>query len=399
MPATPAASSNVGLQPNAYIYKIINTAPRQDPLTYSKADQLAIIASDDSLRFLDPATLNVLPGGILKNANEKITCLERANDVPSNVVATAGRDGMIRFWDKRSRQKALEIQSPHKLVSALVCDAQKNFIAAGIENPDDGTGVSPVYIWDQRNPSVPTLTLVESHTDTITSLQLHPNHPTLLLSSSTDGLVNIFDTSQAEEEDALYQVINHRSAIAHAGFMYPSTDIYALGTDETMSFYALQSQKEEEEEPTPKAFGDVREALNCEYLVDMHWVGTQPFVAAGKHSEGTLDLVPITNTSGGPLQYSYFNLKTSIRLPGAHGEEIVRDIYTDTQTQTSYTCGEDGHVRAWKLSGEEIMDVDDEEEAAPVKKKSKDKDSKARRKEKKEKHQGDDKEKARFKPY
>jgi WD40 repeat protein len=136
---------------------------------------------------------------------------------------------------------------------------------------------------DQRNPSAPLLSLIESHTDTITSLQLHPNHPTLLLSSSTDGLVNIFDTSQAEEEDALYQVINHGSAIAHAGFMYPGTDIYALGTDETMSFYALQSTKEDEEEPAPKAFGDVREALGCEYLVDMHWVGGLPFVAGGKH--------------------------------------------------------------------------------------------------------------------
>jgi hypothetical protein len=98
-------------------------------------------------------------------------------------------------------------------------------------------------------------------------------------------LVNIFDTSQVEEDDALFQVINHRSAIAHAGFMYPGTDIYALGTDETMSLYALQSQKEEEEEPTPRAFGDVRESLGCEYLVDMHWVGGQPFVAAGKHRQ------------------------------------------------------------------------------------------------------------------
>ena len=35
----------------------------------------------------------------------------------------------------------------HKLISSLVCNAQNNFIAAGIENPDDGTGVSPVYIW------------------------------------------------------------------------------------------------------------------------------------------------------------------------------------------------------------------------------------------------------------
>jgi WD40 repeat protein len=165
MPATQAASSNAGLPPNSYIYKIVSTAPRQDPLTYSKSDELAIISSDDSLRFLDPATLNVPPNGVLKNVNEKVTCLERANDAPSNVVATAGRDGFIRFWDKRSRQKALEIESrmspphqaqlfstltlitAHKLISALVCDAQRNFIAAGIENPEDGSHESPVYVW------------------------------------------------------------------------------------------------------------------------------------------------------------------------------------------------------------------------------------------------------------
>jgi hypothetical protein len=35
----------------------------------------------------------------------------------------------------------------HKLVSALVCDAEKNFIAAGIENPEDGAHESPVYVW------------------------------------------------------------------------------------------------------------------------------------------------------------------------------------------------------------------------------------------------------------
>ncbi|EAT81657.2 hypothetical protein SNOG_11158 [Parastagonospora nodorum SN15] len=349
MTATTVASASAGLPPNSYIYKITSTAPRQDPLTYSKLDQLAIISSDDSLRFLDPLTLAV--NGTIKNANDKVTCLERANDAPSNVIATAGRDGMIRFWDKRTRQKALEIESPNKLISALVCDTQKNFIAAGIENPEDGAGVSPVYV-------------------------------------CTDGLVNIFDTSQAEEEDALYQVINHGSAIAHAGFMYPGTDIYALGTDETTSFYALQSQKEEEEEPTPKVFGDVREALGCEYLVDMHWVGPHPFIAAGKHSQ--LALVPLTNSSPAPLDYA-FDLGKSIQLPGAHGEEIVRDMFTDIHTRTTYTCGEDSHIRAWKLAEDESMDVD--EEAEPKKRSSEKKEKRRDRKEKKK-----DGEK-RFKPY
>lgn len=120
MPATQYASSDAGLPPNSYIYKVISTAARQDPLTYSKTDQLAIISSDESLRFLDPAALKA--GVIIKNVNEKVTCLERANDAPSNVVATAGRDGMIRFWDKRSQQKAFEIQSRTNNTYRYLCD-------------------------------------------------------------------------------------------------------------------------------------------------------------------------------------------------------------------------------------------------------------------------------------
>lgn len=296
-------NSGLGLPPNAYIYKIISTSPRQDPLSYSKVDQLAVIASDDSLRFLDPATLNTLPDGVVKNVNDKVTCLERCNDPTSNIVATAGRDGLIIFRDKRSRQKVASIESrrpnpvpmrngadakaANKLISSLVCDNQRNFIATGIENPNDGPGVSPVYVWDQRHTQKPILEFVESHTDTVTDLQLHPSLPALLLSASTDGLVNIFDVSKPDEEEALYQVINHRSAVARAGFIYPSTDIYAMGTDETLSFYALQSQEEEKTEPPPKAYGDMREHLGSEYLAKLHWIGSEPYVAAGKHRYST----------------------------------------------------------------------------------------------------------------
>jgi hypothetical protein len=41
-----------------------------------------------------------------------------------------------------------------------------------------------------------------------------------------------------------------------------------------------------------------------------------------------LDVVPITKSSAGPLQYEY-DLAKSIKLHPAHGEEIVRDMFTD----------------------------------------------------------------------
>ncbi|KAF2871191.1 WD40-repeat-containing domain protein [Massariosphaeria phaeospora] len=370
--------SNLRLPPNSYIYKMQSTAPRQDPLTYTQTDQLAFISSDDSLRILDPNfAREPIPVRIIEHVNQSVTCLESADHPQGGIVVTAGRDGFVNFWDKRSQNKIISVKSPEQLISSVVCNMQQNFLAAGIENPDDGTGVSPVYVWDQRNIQKPLLELVESHTDTVTSLQLHPSLPTLLLSSSTDGLVNIFDISKPDEEEALYQVINHRSAVAHAGFMFPSTDIYALGTDETMSFYTLQSQEEEEEEPAPKAFGDVREQLGCD--------------------SSSLDLIPIErNPRGSPLQYE-FDLQKSIQIPGAHDGEIVRDIFTDVHSHTTYTCGEDGTVRGWKFPSEEGMSIEDN--AEPVQKKLESK--KVKRKERKEKRKGDADEGkvARYKPY
>jgi len=107
----PAHSSNLNLPSNSYIYKIVSTAPRTDVLSYEETYEIAVISSDDSLRFFDPASLHTSPNGVIQNVNAMVTCLERGNDLPSNLVATAGRDGFIRYWDRRNRQKAAEIQS------------------------------------------------------------------------------------------------------------------------------------------------------------------------------------------------------------------------------------------------------------------------------------------------
>ena len=63
-----------------------------------------------------------------------------------------------------------------------------------------------------------------------------------------------------------------------------------------------------------------------------------------------------------------------------------------SQSGITYTCGEDGYVRAWKMQGTGADDVAESE--------SKSKGKKDRRKEKKEKRKGDDDgKKGRFAPY
>jgi hypothetical protein len=123
--------------------------------------------------------------------------------------------------------------------------------------------------------------------------------------------------------------------------------------------------------------------------------------SANRSSEASLNLIPVAKSSNGPLDYG-FTLESSIPFPGGHGEEIVRDLFTDVnvchpihphvfptstnshyQTQTTFTCGEDGHIRAWK-------DASPADASKDVETKKEKKDRKEKKKDKKEK---------RFKPY
>lgn len=38
-----------------------------------------------------------------------------------------------------------------------------------------------------------------------------------------------------------------------------------------------------------------------------------------------------------------------ISFPGAHGEEVVRDLLVLSNTKMVITCGEDGNIKLWEL--------------------------------------------------
>lgn len=106
------------------------------------------------------------------------------------------------------------------------------------------------------------------HVDDL-QLQFHPTKPQILLSGSTDGLVNVYDTTIQDEEEALHQTINHGASIHHAGFL-SDVAIFALSHDEKFSIYELITSLEENAEVGPPVhFGDMREGLGGEYVANV----------------------------------------------------------------------------------------------------------------------------------
>lgn len=292
----------------------------------------ATIGSDDSLRLFDPS-LKLLHAA--RPANAGISCLA---PFTNSGFATAGRDTQVRCWDLRANASATTISEPKGAgISALAC--HDSLIAVGTESTKEGLGDVSVLLYDARNPSAPLRSFLECHTDSITQLAFHPTQPHVLLSGSTDGLVSLFDINEADEDDALQQVLNPRAAVHRAGFLSP-TDVFVLTTDEHFAVYNLSAE-------TPGSaldFGDARAALECTYVVDVVTSARPPAVVFGNHEREALGVAPLDEAQ----QWAF---GPRIELPGAHGEEIVRDLLLLHAEGKAVSCGEDGKVKVWDLAG------------------------------------------------
>ncbi|KAH8596730.1 WD repeat-containing protein-like protein 89 [Bisporella sp. PMI_857] len=309
---------------NTYIYDILPTALG-----------LVSISSDDKLRLLDP--LNLGSPAVVKKINQDVTSLRVLLD--EGVVVTGGRDGRVEVLDLRSSGKNVAKTTPAPILS-LACSSPYG-VAAGTELTNHQ---ATVLIWDTRKLDEPAVQYVESHSDDITELQFHPSRPQILLSGSTDGLVNIYNVTTTDEEEALHQTINHGASIHHANFL-SDVDIFALSHDEKFSTYELVTNPEEGvEEPAPVHYRDLREGLGGEYVAN---VIARPDGSAvlgiGTHSRESFDLIQLKKSP--PWN---FVPESKVTLTGAHGSEIVRAFCFLDSHQTVFTAGEDGQIKAWR---------------------------------------------------
>ncbi|KAL8673059.1 MAG: hypothetical protein Q9168_002521 [Polycauliona sp. 1 TL-2023] len=357
-----SVATSAPLNPDTYVYKIL-------PFN----ENLVSIASDDALRLIDPHTLELC--GTVDGIHDGVTCLARFRD---RLGLTAGRDGLVKAVDLRTKTATLELfgEKKHPILSTA---CQENLVATGTELTNSQATIT---VWDSRNPKTSLLQYVESHSDDATDLCFHPYRPSVLLSGGTDGLVNIYDTTITDEDDALIQVFNHGSSIAHIGFL-SDHEVFALSHDEVFSVYDT-TDSDQTEAPIPVcAFGDLRPHLTCDYVVDL--VGSEssgPILVAGSHSLHQLDLVPLHHGSKWSLDRA-----NTLRLPNAHSEEVVRSLCFSKDGDTIFTAGEDGLVKAWRLSEEPAV-------TTKAKNPGQHTDQKREKQSTSDKNQG-----ARFKPY
>ena len=212
-----------------------------------------------------------------------------------------------------------------------------------------------LLFWDTRQPGKIQGGYWESHSDDVTSLEFHPNHPSTLASGSTDGQVNIFDVSQPDEDAAL--VTSHQTEDSVARLCWYSRK----GQDQQLAIAThteeLQLWSTEAEGPhtmlsrSALCHGIRRSATEHCYMAGFHQRGEEEglvVVAGSSYSpDPCLRLALVKNKKAKPLGI--------LKRKAGGGYGVARCSLNIQGTNSLVTGGEDGVVRLWGEGGSDLV--------------------------------------------
>ncbi|XP_023559566.1 WD repeat-containing protein 89 isoform X2 [Octodon degus] len=314
-----------------------------------KGSLVAVLCSNGSIRIYDKETLNVLQEfsghpGLLHGIRFANCC---------DSVYSASTDGTVKCWDARlAGKKPVQLFKgyPSNVFISFDINCNDHVICAGTEKVDDD---ALLVFWDARVNSEalsttrdPLGTYSEAHSDDITQVCFHPRNPNMLVTGSTDGLVNVFDISADDEEHSLVTTCNSTSSVSCIGwFGREYKQIYCMTHDEGFCWWDL-NHLDTEEPITCLNIQDVREIVsmkedNLDYLIGglYHEKIDKLFVIGGTHT-GRIHLMTCTRSGLTPV--------TSL---GRGHAATVRSLCWDGRDSALLTGGEDARLVLWKSGG------------------------------------------------
>ncbi|XP_066965156.1 WD repeat-containing protein 89 [Macrobrachium rosenbergii] len=311
-------------------------------------DKIAVSLSDNSVAVLTMDTLQNVSE--FETQAKSVTGI-RYSPTDNNLLWTSSLDGTLKIWDVRTGQceKTLETKSDDeksciKPLTSFDVSLNERIVCAGTELIE-----SEVFLlfWDIRN-SESLGGYSQSHSDDITQIKFHPVNPDSLASSSTDGLINVFDVSQKEEEDALMYSLNVNVTVDKLTWLKGNGKYERIGA--ITDIHSLQFWDIKEASPLHSfSRNDVTESIKCKsseesYIVSIHMLeeSDNPIILVGSGMDASNCLRTVK------LDLSTGLLQPEASLQSKQEQRLTRAALYDGKTDSFITAGECGVVRLWK---------------------------------------------------
>lgn len=179
----------------------------------------------------------------------------------------------------------------------------------------------------------------ESHTEEVTDVKFHPTNPDLLATGSTDGLINIFDTKQESEDDALKYCLNTESSVSKIKWHHNDQLSCITNTNDLQLFDVNEQDLLKRWDRASIANAMKRKSVIDCNLVDCYNYGADQmmYLATSNYNKGEC------------IRSLSFNDKSMEPIANFQGnKQIIRASLYKAQDDIFFTFGESGIVSVWK---------------------------------------------------
>ncbi|XP_062974223.1 WD repeat-containing protein 89 [Elgaria multicarinata webbii] len=266
------------------------------------------------------------------------------------VLFSACSDGAVKCWDTRlATAEPVQVFCgyPSNIFISFDISCNDLIICAGTEKVKEDAFIA---FWDARgctssasSSEGPLGVYSESHNDDVTKICFHPTKPNLVVSGSTDGLVNVFDINKDNEDDALISTCNSDSSVSFIGWAGKDCrQVYCMTHDEGFCWWDL-TQLESDEPITLLHIPDARDVVGADNAKLDYLIG-------GFYHEKLGKLFVVGGTSTGSLCFMDCcadGLNFVGALQGGHSA-TVRSFYWNVEDNSLLTGGEDAQLLLWK---------------------------------------------------
>ncbi|XP_049817708.1 WD repeat-containing protein 89 [Aethina tumida] len=309
---------------------------------------IGVALADDSFQVFNLNNTQLQSSATLRGNTGPIIDCKFSQD-NRNLVYTCSSDGFIKIWDLRTQTTVNTFVD-----TTCTGDEKKTFNSFDISpngklltaGTDLFGGDAFILFWDVRNVKL-LGGYWESHTDDITQVKFDPTDSNKLISGSTDGLINIYDLSQSDEDDALIDSLNTESSVEKLQWYKEDNNDYITCITHTAD---VQLWKTEDAEPSyhfrrsQVAQEIMRKSENYIYVVNTHEAKNSLLILAG------------SNVNDGEcfrsLQCSKGTLHPGISFP--NNKQRVRASYFNKHSNILLTGGEKGILNVWKADLPEV---------------------------------------------
>ncbi|GAB6025749.1 hypothetical protein CHUAL_011731 [Chamberlinius hualienensis] len=175
----------------------------------------------------------------LQGHKKSVTDIQFSQSQP-DIMYSSSLDGTIQLWDLRLSAAVRQFKDDSKQRLKPLCsfdiNCQESHLCAGTEQMIMDAFV---LFWDLRNPEL-LGGYWDSHTDDITSVSFNSKQPKMVMTGSTDGLINIFDISQISEDDALQNTLNTESSVDQLKWCNEGERIACTTHNETLQIWDVE---------------------------------------------------------------------------------------------------------------------------------------------------------------